>query len=314
MTGRDDLNDDLSDLLGGTMPTERAMPMTPAAVAHREQVAKDPGFFQKCSRCNGTGQTRWGTCFKCRGAKGKTFKTSPEQRATNRTRATLRRQTRQEEQALAAEQAFDAWRVANPQAWAVLDKAAKRGNAFSASLLENVRKFGGLTKGQSDAVQRMIDREAQWAADRAQAVADAPAVDVTHIVTAFTTAREKAARPGQRGVWVKPLRMRSGTKEQGTDLSFSVGRPGGQWEGVVFAETVDTGKKLGMIKDGKFVRKFACTDAEAAAVLDCASEPEKATAVFGKAWSICSICSRTLLNDGSIERGIGPICAEKFGW
>jgi hypothetical protein len=26
------------------------------------------------------------------------------------------------------------------------------------------------------------------------------------------------------------------------------------------------------------------------------------------------VCGRTLTNDGSIERGIGPICAENYGW
>lgn len=298
-----DLNDRLDDIFGA--PTDRVLTDRPAAVEFRAAVAKDAGFFQKCGRCNGTGQTRWGVCFRCRGSKGKTFKTSPEARAVNRQQVADRKSRRLQE-------GLEAWVAAFPAEHAWLVKTAPRWD-LAASLLAQVQAKGDLSEKQMAIITNGMARDAQRAAERAAAAASAPAVDVSHIVTAFNTARQKASRPGQRGVWVKPLRMRSGTKEAGTDLSFSVGKPGGNWEGVVFAETIE-GKKLGMIKDGKFARKFACNDAEAAAVLDCASDPEKATAVFGKAWSICSICGHTLLNDGSIERGMGPICATKFGW
>jgi len=59
---------------------------------------------------------------------------------------------------------------------------------------------------------------------------------------------------------------------------------------------------------------WGCTDAEQDAVVECCNDPEKAAVAFGKAFSCCAVCHCTLTNDGSIERGIGPICAEKFGW
>lgn len=34
---------------------------------------------------------------------------------------------------------------------------------------------------------------------------------------------------------------------------------------------------------------------------------------IGKLWGFCCICGRMLTNPESIENGIGPICAEKFG-
>jgi len=37
-------------------------------------------------------------------------------------------------------------------------------------------------------------------------------------------------------------------------------------------------------------------------------------AAFGKLYGVCCICGRTLTNEGSIEAGIGPICAGKQGW
>ena len=30
--------------------------------------------------------------------------------------------------------------------------------------------------------------------------------------------------------------------------------------------------------------------------------------------TVCSLCGRTLTNDESRTRGIGPICIEKMGW
>lgn len=41
-------------------------------------------------------------------------------------------------------------------------------------------------------------------------------------------------------------------------------------------------------------------------------DPEAAAVLHGKASGRCSVCSRDLTDPASIERGIGPICAEKF--
>lgn len=41
---------------------------------------------------------------------------------------------------------------------------------------------------------------------------------------------------------------------------------------------------------------------------------EEQAAEFGKLYGICCICSARLTNEESIERGIGPVCADKQGW
>ena len=41
---------------------------------------------------------------------------------------------------------------------------------------------------------------------------------------------------------------------------------------------------------------------------------EAASARYGHEIGECGICGRTLTNDASRERGIGPICADKAGW
>lgn len=42
--------------------------------------------------------------------------------------------------------------------------------------------------------------------------------------------------------------------------------------------------------------------------------PDEAAARYGLHTSKCGICGRKLTNDGSRERGIGPVCAENWGW
>jgi hypothetical protein len=45
-----------------------------------------------------------------------------------------------------------------------------------------------------------------------------------------------------------------------------------------------------------------------------AADPEQAAVAYGKRFGQCSVCARELTNEDSINRGIGPICAERFGW
>jgi Family of unknown function (DUF6011) len=45
-----------------------------------------------------------------------------------------------------------------------------------------------------------------------------------------------------------------------------------------------------------------------------AIDPQAATELYGKALGVCGICGRTLTNEESRKRGIGPICAQERGW
>lgn len=301
-----DFNDTLENLFAGDTGPVRTTAVVDRPAA-REYVAKvtAPEYVQTCHKCRGSGQTRWGACFACRGAGSKTFKTSPEARAANREKAADRK-------VAAAATAWDDFAAAQPVAAAWIVAKADSFD-FAAKLREAVARFGSLTEGQLVAVQRCVDRDATRAADRAKAVTEAPAVNVAKLEQAFATARSKAERPGQLGVMVKPIRLTSSDETGKLTVRFTPGSAGSQWEGMLFAKS-EAGKKLGHIKAGKFIRKFDCTEVEAAAVLNCAQDPEKAAVAFGKAWSRCGICGKGLLNDESIARGMGPTCAERFGW
>ena len=49
-------------------------------------------------------------------------------------------------------------------------------------------------------------------------------------------------------------------------------------------------------------------------IMAAASDPLSAAIRYGKVSGECSCCGAELKNPKSIERGIGPICATKFGW
>jgi hypothetical protein len=317
MTGRTtDLDDDLSELFGGTDAPRREINL-PASFQPRD-------FTEPCAKCRGTGQFRSfsgrliGQCFACKGKGKNTFKSSPEARAKGRAAAAKR----SEAKAANLEAQIKAWGDEHPAerdwlAAGTVRAAQQRAEGkpvfeFPVSMLEALGKWGSLTDGQLAAVRKLIARDevrvAERAAQKAQVEANAPTVDVSKIEQAFATARAKADRPNAQGVFVKPLRLQAGD----VTLQFRSGSEGSQWQGQLFVKTGD--KKLGSVKDGKFVRRFECTDAEEAAVLQACADPLQAALAFGKAWSCCAVCGRTLLNDGSIERGIGPICAGKFGW
>lgn len=300
-------NDSLDDVFGGAP----ASPVAPAApVEHRitlspemTRAAELGGFFERCPKCAGSGSWRGrGMCFACKGKGGRTFKTSSADRAKARAGSAGRQ---------ARKQAAHAEMFAAEIAW--LQAAAKRQLAgpmirwqWPVDVAEKLARYGELTDGQIEAIRRFMARDAERAAAPKP---EAKVVDVSKIERAFDKARASAARPGQMGVWVRPLQLTSGD----VSLSIREGSAGSEWAGMLFIKTKD-GKKLGFVKGGKFTARRECTDTEQAAVLDACSDPAKAAVAFGKAWSICCVCARPLTNDGSIEAGIGPVCAEKFGF
>jgi len=285
-----DLNDPLDDLIGSPLRATPAKPV-PAAV---EKAA----FIERCPRCLGSG--RYGTlgaCFACKGKGSKSFKNSYADRAANRQKAADRKVRAEADRAAEFAKDFPA-----ESEW-----LAKQKFDFAAKMREVIIKYGYLTDGQMAAVRKCMLRDETRAAEREAAKID---VDVSKIEAAFATARARANRPGQIGVWTRPLPL---TSTSGMTVSFQPGTAGSQWEGMVFVKAMD-GRKLGHVKAGKFSPRFGCTEAETACVIECAGEPAAAAKAYGKAWSRCCVCSRTLTNDGSIEAGIGPICAEKYGF
>jgi hypothetical protein len=86
---------------------------------------------------------------------------------------------------------------------------------------------------------------------------------------------------------------------------YKVDRPTeGKWAGKVFVKLV--------VSDEEQRLSFAATKAVLAKIAEVGAE--QASAAYGHEIGECGVCGRTLTNDESRERGIGPICADKMGW
>ena len=302
-----DLNDSLDGLFGGDTGPVRTVPVKPVP----EFKSAVDRFEESCPKCRGRGRfisytgRDVGPCFTCKGNGKQVFKTSADSRAKSRNNAAARKAERK-----AADMIAFMEREPEVTAWIQTEMNKAQPFAFAVAMHDALVQWGDLTAGQLAACHKLVARNVERQAAKAAAVANAPAVDVAKLETAFATARKNAERPGQKGVMVKAIKLQS---DNGQTVKFTPGSIGSTWEGMIFAKSAD-GKKLGHVKGGRFIAKFDCTEVEKAAVIDCATDPEKAAVAFGKAFSSCGMCGRGLLNDESIARGIGPICAERFGW
>jgi len=65
--------------------------------------------------------------------------------------------------------------------------------------------------------------------------------------------------------------------------------------------------------DGRLVEGKSMTPAIREVVLRFAANPVQVAAEYGKLLGACCFCSRTLEEEGSVEVGYGPVCAEHYG-
>jgi hypothetical protein len=319
-----DLDDDLSDLLGGGpsqaniplqsgshVPTMRESDLANALVDgvsdfEHETKAAAAGhrYEEKCADCRGSGRFysysgRYvGPCFKCEGSGTRVFKTSPEDRA--KARNARERMREQQAATLRANVAVWAEKYADAYAWMV---AKSPTFDFASSMLEALNKFGSLTVKQFETVERLrlrdIERDAARAAEKAAREANAPAVDIAKLEEAFAAAISNGLK--------RPKVTLAGYK-------FSLAPASGRNAGALYVVRVEDDQYLGKIQGGKFTRVRECDDAAEAEIVEVAADPHNAAIAYGQRTGICACCGRELTNHESIELGIGPICRGKFGW
>ena len=185
-----------------------------------------------------------------------------------------------------------AWASANPAEWQWLIDNADTFD-FAASLLASLRKWGSLTVGQHTAVQRIIAKR-KIQADRH---ASAPTVSLEPVETAFAKARAA-------GIKYPKLRL--------DVFTFSPAGANSRNVGAIYVKEGET--YLGKVLGGKLFAVSACTPQQEQAIVAVAADPASAAIAYGKRFGKCSVCARTLTDEESINRGIGPVCATRFGW
>ena len=294
-----ELNDSLDNLFAGDTGPVRVAPV----VAVPEYKTAVERFAEGCTKCRGTGRfisysgRALGPCFACKGAGKFEYKTSPEVRAAKREQAAERkvRQSQDAWQAFAADnQQIAAWIIANR---ATFD--------FAVKMNEAVIRYGDLTEGQRAAVERCIAREGAKAAARAERAQQAPQADtagIDRLKAAFDTA---VAYSAEKGLKLSPRITVGG-------ITISPAKATSANPGALYVK-VRGGEYLGKIAGGRFFASRECSQEQQAKVLEFVADPAEAAKVYGQTTGTCCICNATLRSEWK-NKGIGPICAEKFGW
>lgn len=191
---------------------------------------------------------------------------------------------------------YQVWVDANPAEFEWITAGCQRGNAFAISLLGGLARYRSLTDGQLNAVRRAITRDAERANPT-------PATSVAG--EGFTKLLEGFAKARASGLkW---------PKVHVADLTFSAAGANSKNPGSLYIKSGDL--YLGKISpQGEFRKSFECTPVQADLVVKVGLDPLAEAVAHGKRTGHCAICSRKLTDPESVDRGIGPVCATKFGW
>lgn len=256
-------------------------------------------YIETCPKCRGTGRFgSVGRCFTCKGKGQRTFATSAATRA--KARAT---------RAAAKEMAVRSWIAANADLWAwIVAKAPTF--AFAAAMRDAVQTYGELTERQTETVVRLAaqdkERAAKRATESAARAAAAPVVSTVALESAFAIAREKGIRyPKLPLTWLQDPENPKTCEAQTFTFKTSAKGPIYVTEGDIY---------LGKITEGRFFRVNACSDQTEQRIAAICADPKQAAFAYGRRFGVCCKCGRTLTKGASIDLGIGPICAQKYGW
>jgi hypothetical protein len=292
-----DFADDLAEVYA---PAPATAPLGERPTAHDIRASAPAQTFREpCGKCAGTGAVTIGytfvrkaKCFACEGRGYHERKTSPEARA----KAAQKREEKREEKRVERQQQANAWREQHPDVCKWLQ--AKDGVFdFATSLVDQLGARGSLSEGQVAAVRRCIARDAERAEQRVQREASAPTIDTTALEAAFAKAREAGAK--------KTILRFAGFAVKPAPLT-------GRNPGALYVTR--EGEYIGKIAQGRFVATRECPQDVAQEVLTAAADPKAAAIAYGRRTGCCSVCGRELTDPTSVEAGIGPICAGKFGW
>lgn len=262
--------------------------------------AKREKVTYPCESCGGSGKMTktYGYSFqtmktytnKCKACKGRGSFTTP---ADYRAKARASANAKKSEKIVNSLKLFE---TANPGLFAFLVDNSKW-SSFAASLSAGIAKYGSLTENQLAAAISMREEcEARQEKKVAETKPEWIGLDVHRIQEMFAKASEHKLSP----------------KFTVDHITLSLAPAHGKNPGAIYVKS--NGAYCGKIVDGLFHKTNNCVEEVVEAVRVIAKDPEHCARMYGKAFSICSCCGRTLTNPLSIELGIGPICRSNWGW
>jgi galactokinase/mevalonate kinase-like predicted kinase len=164
-------------------------------------------------------------------------------------------------------------------------------NSFAQSLVEQIINKGSLSEKQMFAASAMLMKIKQ---NKEEKQSNIVSIDLSNVKKIFDKAHEAIKSP-----------------------KFRV-------DNMVLSRAPDSGVNAGAIYvkvDGEYAGKVTggywlpCRAPEGTLekLQEVAKDPLGSAVAYGKRTGNCSACGRDLTNHGSIEKGIGPICAERWG-
>ena len=242
---------------------------------------------ERCPDCRGSGRFRSytgrdvGACFKCKG-----------------TGSLTRGQV--------AKAKGDATKAEKAAAWAadhadVIEYLNARTNwGFANSMREAIETYGSLTDKQLAAVRKCMIADAErYEAKKAERAAEVDTksgeVDVSAIQALFARAVSNDLK--------KPM-----FRTEHLTIKAS------KRNNAVLFVTSPSDVYLGKIVEGKFIARWEATADTIEQLRMIAADPQAEAVKYGRQTSCCGICGRGLVDPISIRTGVGPVCAERFGF
>lgn len=208
---------------------------------------------------------------------------------------------------------FEAFKTEHPKIWTwLLNNEGKRGTprefTFASSLYDSLYKWGHLTDRQLTAATKCMVRYAEVVEGHevAKRTVYAPFISAAGIDRLKAAFDKAIAFSAAKGRTLHSPRITFG------NIVIKPAKDGSANPGALYV--TDRGTYIGKIVNSKFVGTASCTEEQKDRMLAFVADPKAAAEAYGQETGTCCICNAKLTNKVSIERGIGPICAEKFGW
>lgn len=278
----DDLDTDPS-----TLPSIEAL--RAAEIRSAAHVVNGGDSLYDCWKCRGSGRWRpsrgFGVTYSCHACKG-SGKVTKGQVAAAKGRETKARN-------------WSDWCAENAELIAGLRR--HEWNQFLRGLLEQI--FEGQRSLTDRQVEAAKDAVARYDVKRAEKHAQEQASRSTEIgLSAIEALFSAATASGLKRPMFRAERL-SVKQSRHAGVLYVYDREAGG----------ERGGYAGKIAEGKFVRTREADPALGEALRAIAADPAAAAVAYGRSTGTCCLCGRELTDAESVKRGIGPICAGKWG-
>lgn len=165
-------------------------------------------------------------------------------------------------------------------------------NSFAKSLVDQVASKGSLSDKQLFAASAML---AKIKANKAERESNMTSVDVSRILAVLDKADPAMKTP----------KIRVG------DFVFSKPAPHSKNAGSVYIKQL--GEYIGKVTGGYYLPVGNVSKDTIAEIQEICKDPMESAVAYGRRTGNCAVCARELTVKESIDRGIGPVCADRLG-